>query len=484
MIEHVISIGLDIGTTTSQIIFSQLIIEKTTITAIPKVAVIDSTILYKSPIHFTPIDETEQIYIASLKSMVEDAYIQSGIDKNNVSLGARIITGETSRKKNAEAIAHALSAYAGDFVSASAGPDLESLLAGRGSGAVKASKQYSGTIINFDIGGGTTNAAVCKNGKILYTFALDIGGRLVRINDDGVITYVSDRLAPLLEELNLSIQVGNSADIETLTILTDKMSQILYDITHQTLHDDYHLYIGDAYVGPPGEYCMFSGGVGQCFYNTNTALTNDAPTEHINGDANKYSISSEHLTLKEISIFGDIGPLLGASLRKIGNAQSIPILPSSEQLRATVIGAGSYSVNFSGSTIITDDTKVPLKNVPILPIETFTTVGNDLQRLLPLYEHQYVALALNDNHIPSYKEILQLGNAIAEGLKYYEKDTIVIIVHEDYGKALGLTLRRLLPNCTPICLDKLHVTSGDYVDIGQSIAGVVPVVIKSLLFKT
>ena len=46
-----------------------------------------------------------------------------------------VAPGETARKANARAVTQALSELAGDFVVATAGPALEGVLAGRGSGA-------------------------------------------------------------------------------------------------------------------------------------------------------------------------------------------------------------------------------------------------------------------------------------------------------------------------------------------------------------
>ena len=52
------------------------------------------------------------------------AYQSAGISPKTVSTGAVIITGETARKENAREVLSALSGYAGDFVVATAGPDL------------------------------------------------------------------------------------------------------------------------------------------------------------------------------------------------------------------------------------------------------------------------------------------------------------------------------------------------------------------------
>ncbi|NYY76079.1 hypothetical protein DMI70_13865 [Escherichia coli] len=59
----------------------------------------------------------------------------------------------------------ALSRSLGDFVVASAGPHLESVIAGHGAGAQTLSEQRLCRVLNIDIGGGTANYALLDAGK-------------------------------------------------------------------------------------------------------------------------------------------------------------------------------------------------------------------------------------------------------------------------------------------------------------------------------
>ena len=89
---------------------------------------------------------------------------ESGFRQADISTGAVIITGETARKENAKQVLAALSDFAGDFVVATAGPDLESILAARGAGIDEYSKEHHNRILHFDIGGGTSNLALYDSG--------------------------------------------------------------------------------------------------------------------------------------------------------------------------------------------------------------------------------------------------------------------------------------------------------------------------------
>ena len=202
--EDFYSVGIDIGTTTTQVIFSRLVLEKTGgSSAIQNVKIAKKEVIYKSDIHFTPLIQHDIIDAVKLKDIIADEYRKSAIQMKNIMTGAVIITGESARKENAREVSEQLAEFAGDFVVCTAGPDYEAVLAGWGSGAGELSKNLNGYLINFDIGGGTTNAAVFKNGEVMDAFALDIGGRLVRINPEGVITYVSGKIKPLIESLGL-----------------------------------------------------------------------------------------------------------------------------------------------------------------------------------------------------------------------------------------------------------------------------------------
>ena len=144
----------------------------------------------------------------------------------DLSTGAVIITGETSRKKNAEDVVEAIADVAGDFVMATAGADLESVLAGKGAGAAELSRKTEKIVANLDIGGGTTNICLFENGNVLDTACFDIGGRLVKVAD-GKITYVAPKIRWLSEQLGLEIAEGQNVEVKKLKVLTDAMAESL-----------------------------------------------------------------------------------------------------------------------------------------------------------------------------------------------------------------------------------------------------------------
>ncbi len=324
MEQVILSAGIDLGTTTSQVIFSRIKLENISYTAVPEIRIKEKEIIYKSGIYFTPLTESNHIDIPALKDILQQEYQQAGIRREDISTGAVIITGETSRKENAQQALQGLSAEAGDFVVAEAGPDLESVLAGFGSGAAAASRIWDGEVINFDIGGGTTNAAVFCNEEIKDSFAMDIGGRLVRLDQLGKIIYISDRLMPLIQELSLPLTVGMTADHAVLKLLTDALAEVLLHICQgqELTAVEEKLFINHGIDYRKYNRVMFSGGVAECIYDS--------------------GLDGENFSVQTISKYGDIGPLLGASIRQIfSQEKEIIVLEPREKIRATVIGAGS-----------------------------------------------------------------------------------------------------------------------------------------------
>ena len=193
--EQRISIGVDLGTTTSEIVISKLYFATYLGNSmLPVTKMEEVVILYESPIYFTPFTDENLIDIYLIKQYIEEAFEIAGITKESIDTGAVIITGETARRENAELVGTVLSEYLGDFVVATAGPQLESLLAGLGAGIPLLSKQVHRKIMNLDIGGGTCNASVFAYGEAQEMVALDIGGRLVKFDSTGVVTYISTRI--------------------------------------------------------------------------------------------------------------------------------------------------------------------------------------------------------------------------------------------------------------------------------------------------
>ena len=266
--EEILSAGIDIGTSTTQLVFSKMLLQNTGgFGKIPQIKVISKEVIYRSQVYFTPLLSREEIDGKWVDRIIKKEYRKAGMKPADLSTGAVIITGETSRKKNAEDVVEAIADVAGDFVMATAGADLESVLAGKGAGAAELSRKTEKIVANLDIGGGTTNICLFENGNVLDTACFDIGGRLVKL-EDGKITYVAPKIRWLSEQLGLEIAEGQNVEVKKLKALTDAMAEILAEAVGLK---DADVFIEKMKTNhaitcqKKPELITFSGGVASCF---------------------------------------------------------------------------------------------------------------------------------------------------------------------------------------------------------------------------
>ncbi len=474
--EQLLSVGIDIGTSTTQLVISRLTLEnRAGPFSVPRIAIGEKEVLYRSAIHFTPLLSETEIDAEGVRAIVAEEYRRSGFRQTDISTGAVIITGETARKENARQVLAALSDFAGDFVVATAGPDLESILAARGAGIDEYSKEHHKRILHFDIGGGTSNLALYENGILTATGCLDVGGRLIK-TERGRITYVS----PALERLGMSVsgvpipRAGDRAEISSLEPVVSALTHALEQAAGLTPPDSLleGLMTRDTTWTPPDgvDGVSFSGGVADCIW---------SPPE----DAFAY---------------GDIGVLLGRAIAASSAFQRTGIVRGAETIRATVVGAGSHSTQVSGSTIFYRNVSFPLKNLPVLRLTEDEEGSGDalaasLREKAGWFADQggmtQIALSLRGEPNPAYGRIRDLARGIRAGMEpLLERGMFpVIAVEGDMAKVLGQTLWPLLgAEGAILCLDGISVDSGDYLDIGAPVAGgaVLPVVVKTLAFQS
>lgn len=451
---ELLSVGLDVGTTSTQMIVSRLTVEnRASSFAVPEMEISRRQILYKSPVHFTPLLDESHMDAPALRQIVLEEYRQAGLTRQQVDTGAIIITGETSRRENARAVLNALSDLAGDFVVATAGPDLESVLAARGAGAVEYSEKTGKTVLHFDIGGGTSNLALIRAGKIAATGCLNVGGRLVKLDAEENVTYVSPVLRGIwqppgqkvtrqqIEELtHILVRVLESAvglgDSPFLTRLTTAGTASM------PLHD-------------PGEELVisFSGGVADC-------------------------IAREHPWLA----YGDIGPLLGSAIRQSRLCAGAYIL-GQETIRATVIGAGCHSAMLSGSTVFCQNISLPLKNIPAILLNGDQQAGALESVLPPMLEKQegMAVIAMPGLESPGFRAVAALADRLASALR---GRPVLICLETDMAKALGQALAVRLGTDAPIlCIDRVRIGEGSYLDVGKPVGPAFPVVVKTLILN-
>lgn len=453
MAERLLSVGLDVGTTSTQMIVSQLSIEnKASSFAVPEMEIGERKILYQSPVHFTPLLDESHVNGEKIRELVEAEYAAAGITRADVDTGAVIITGETSRKENARAVLAALSDFAGDFVVATAGPDLESVLAARGAGAVEWSEMTGKRVLHMDIGGGTSNLAWIEEGKIQATGCLNVGGRLIKFDKNRRVTYVSSVISELCK-----LKPGDPVtelDLQPVAELLTQALEMAAGLREPTelLEQLWTEEVGEkrAAVGGKDPVLSFSGGVADC-------IQRDLPWTE----------------------FGDMGPILGRTIRASRLCQGEYRL-GDQTIRATVIGAGCHSAQLSGSTVFYRNVTFPMKNLPVAKVEDGFDPGK-ISETLTQQEADRVVLALPGIQAPAYDQVKAMASAIAEG---FGSQPVIVALEQDMAKALGHALALVLPPDREIlCIDNVRMDAQSYLDVGAPVGYALPIVVKTLILS-
>jgi ethanolamine utilization protein EutA len=472
---QLVSVGIDIGSSGTQVIFSRVYMRRLAEDLTSRYFVVKRETLHQSPVALTPYQSEERIDDRAVGEIIDRAYEEAGIHPDQIDTGAVILTGEALRRDNAKAIADVLAEMGGEFVCATAGHHMESLLAAYGSGAARASHDLARPVLNVDIGGGTTKLALVENGRVVHTAAIHIGGRLAVI-ENGRITRLDPAGKELAKNAGVEWTLGGAATQAQIARVTEWMADALVaaltrspapaEVEALWLTEPLEPLAGLAGV-------MFSGGVGEYVYG------------------------------RESRDFGDLGRRLGLAIRARLDAGKIPhpLLPAGECIRATAIGASEYSVQLSGNTVYVSNpgALLPRKNLQVLQPDVSLEGAVDAARVTQAIRRHFeafdlvegeaeVALAFRWHGPPSYARLAALAQGIVEALPMtlLEGKPVFLVLDGDIAHSLGALLKDEWGIASELLvIDGVSLWDFDYVDLGRvrMPSYTVPVTIKSLVFS-
>lgn len=465
--------GIDVGTTTTQVVFSELVLHDVARPGqVPRIQVDEKSVLYASEAQPTPLLTPDEVDAAALAKLVRAEYVRAGIDPGQIETGAVIITGEAARTRNADAILTALSGEAGDFVVSVAGPNAEAQIAGRGSGAARWSADRYEQVTTVDIGGGTSNAAVFKVGRHLCSSGLAVGGRQVELDSSGQVMRLPPPGREVAAALGIDLCKGEVATMAQLRRVCDLMADLLVDlVTGHPVSVGKSLQLTPALVGAEGSTSVFlTGGVGSCYYDR-------LPVE----------------TMAEVARFGDVGPLLADALHRNDRLQQLRVRQPPETLRATVLGAAGQTVTLSGSTIWADRELLPLRNLPVLRpampgmggVPQFSDAVRAARSRWDLDDDARAAIVVD---LPQGLGFPALSTVAGDIVDYHDatgRDVpLVLVMQQDYAQVLGQSIQAVRPGLPLLVIDQVGLGEGDFIDIGTPMLDgrVVPLSIKTLVF--
>ena len=464
------SVGIDVGSSTSHLVFSNLMLKRDELSATRRFNIEERNIIYEGRIIHTPLRDDNTLDIDPLIDFFREEYKLAGIDPSNIQTGAVIVTGESARKQNARQIAEALSNDAGKFVAAAAGPNFESLIAALGSGAAARSRNHNKTVLSCDVGGGTSNLAVSRNGETLSTSCVSVGGRLLGVDSRGKIWRIDPPAAMVMDHLGLKYDIGDHLSKNHIEKISAKLAEILFEALNGSANSDIaRRLMQTADLDIPGridEYA-FCGGVAELMY----------------GGVNN---------------FNDIGRVLADKIKSLTPQLESPVIELPNKIRATVIGAGAYSLSISGCSGFRDDqVAFPLRNIPVIRVDAVQSrlsrqhVVSQINAAFKRFDlnegEETIALYFKDPVRASYPQLELFAQSVEAALPHtIERGLPVILIFEtDIACSVGNVIRRETGLQTNLlALDELKLKEGDWIDIGEPLLGdqVYPVTVKSLVF--
>lgn len=472
---HLKSVGIDIGSSTSHLVFSSLTLRRMGIFLSSRFVVVQRAVDYESPILLTPYLGRATIDTDRLSRFIAGAYREAGMGREDVDTGAVVFTGEAAKKENAEALAALFAQEGGKFVCATAGPNLEAIMAACGSGALAHSLGASSpaTVMNVDVGGGTSKVAVVREGQVVDTAAINVGARLVALDGQGTICRVEEAGRLVAQSLGIDLEEGAPLSHKSRVALAQRLADCLFEVLERRPLSPL---AGRLMITPPLSYSgpvdrlLFSGGV------------------------------SEYIYGFEEGDYGDLGSLLGGDIRAWATegGRKIRLDQPTQRIRATVIGASQYTVQVSGNTIsLFQEGLLPIHNLQVLApridgrrigAATVTRAIREAFRRFDLEEGEKpVALAWHWPHGPAYPLLRALTKGIISGMRRTLRKglPLILVFDADIAKLVGGLLSEELGPAQPIIsIDGIRLQDFDYIDIGAELTqvGAVPVVIKSLIF--
>jgi len=467
------TIGIDIGSSTSHLLFAKVLLQRQSQGLSSRFVVVHRQVIWRSPIVLTPFLPDGTIDAAKLGAFIVDCYREVGFRRDDVDSGAVILTGEAIKRRNAQAIDELFAAEAGKFVCATAGHKLECTLAAHGSGAVKLSKERDACILHVDIGGGTTKLALIDKGAFVGVAAFAVGGRVIAADDGGDFTRVDDSARLVADALCIETDVATLANPAARLAIARRLAMIAAD------------YILGVPPDPLGQSLL---------------LTDPLPRAAAPAAITFSGGVSEYVFGYEDRDYGDIArPLADALRAELKQRTPLKLIDPGQRIRATVIGASQFTVQVSGKTIhLPRHGVLPVRNVPVVPISVdfggtidgaaiTAAIRAGLARL-DLDPDTRVAIAFSWYGDPDHPRIAAAGAAIMAAVAHdgRRSQPLLLMIDGDIGKTMGRILTEELGlSGDLVSIDGVQLAELDFVDVGELISppGVVPVVIKSLLFS-
>jgi ethanolamine utilization protein EutA len=463
MSDTVTLVGLDFGTTTSSAAIATATLACNSVTRRMELRNIE------------PCFQSEPVFTPFRGELLDEARLAGYLDQwlgeicaEKVFGGGAMITGLAAQASNAAGVARLIRRHLKDAVIAvAADPCLESWLAFMGNCWELSRANAEQAFVNLDIGGGTTNVALGRNGEVLRTGSFFVGARHFQFEPGSYrITALSTYARPLLEHLGIGKGVGDClGEIEVYAIvdwyielleseLSGQSSMEVDSLTalHRQVPFDHGSGLAEVAV-------TLSGGVGQLAYR---GLESD--------------------TWSATTAYGDLGIDLARRLvqRPFWREHLNQWRPSGLG-HATLFGLVRHNTQVSGSTVhLSDERMLPLGDLVILGYVSQDTLPDELNRLFAMAARTANGACLRiDAGACNRASLCGLAERIRTAIARQttvQSIPLVLLVRENIGKVLGqLVTDWGRSPAKVIVVDEIDSHDAQFACIGRLHQGVLPV---------
>ncbi|MFM7074543.1 MAG: ethanolamine ammonia-lyase reactivating factor EutA [Planctomycetaceae bacterium] len=469
-------VGLDFGTTTSAALVGEAEIRRHAVTGRMELA--SPREVFRSPLVFTPLDG-DRLDLAAAERLL-DAWLAAGeVDPARLVGGGALLTGLTARRDNAAGLVAAVRRRLGSALVATADdPCLESWVAFQGACAPLSRRHAGRWFVHADIGGGTANLALGRDGEATATGSLFVGARHLRLEPGtrrvAALSPQAEALAAALgidaapgaeiAEADVARFVGWQADclaraVDGLPLGSDPVAAIHEQVPFRPRVAPGSL--ADAALS-------LSGGVGEVAYALAGGDPRAAPPD---GPAPWGDLGVE--LARAILAHPRLGPRMRGVRPEAGG-------------RATVIGLMLHAVHLSGTSLhLPDPALLPLADLPIVGSFTPADPDDALEALLDLVRRSGRGGAVRVTGLGGgAAAVAACGARLARRLEaapWPADRPLVLLLDADAGKALGACATRWGAIAVPlVVIDGLDLPDARFAALGRPHAGAVPVAFHGL----
>ncbi|CAM3594596.1 ethanolamine ammonia-lyase reactivating factor EutA [Parendozoicomonas haliclonae] len=461
-------IGLDFGSTTSRAMIARTRVGQNRFSG--TLGAGTPEIIYRSEPLFTPFVD-DVLHVEDVLACLELWLKQSGTCAEDIFCGGLIITGLAARGSNAETIAAAVEQRLCNFIVATAADaGLESWLAYMGNTQRMSQAFPRSQFMNLDIGGGTTNIAVGRNGNVSEVGCFHIGARHFRFQPGSyTLAGVSEIGRQLADYYGFSAEVGRPMVRSCRHLILDLYIDALLAIVHgdqaffQCLPGSLLVDLPSGWQGGEDLSLTFSGGVGELLY----------------------KVSEGGALPATIAAFGDLGiDLAERILQEPELCRHLKGHVPENRGQSTVYGLAIHSAEISGHSVhLPSPSLLPLRHLPVIGRLCISASKDDVAQAIAMAARCTAGSCLQiipeAGSYPSLMDVRRLGQHLAEQLKsgIINADTpLLLIAPMDFGKVLGsyATEWGRIP-VTLIVVDEVQERSVQFVSLGCARNYVIPV---------